>query len=72
MLSLSLYIYIYIYKPPKVTNEPITKILSNQFDLKLGQFTQKELDLVLRKIKNRKAARLDESTPRRIKDKEIR
>ena len=46
--------------PPKVTHEPITRIISNQLDIKLGQFTQEELDSVLRKIKNRKAAGLDE------------
>ena len=32
-------------------------------DIKLGPFTQEELDSVLRKIKNRKAARLDEIPP---------
>ena len=32
-------------KPLKVTDEPITKIISNQ----LEQFTQEELDLVRRK-----------------------
>ena len=41
-------------------DEPITKIVSNQLDIKLGQFTQEELDSVLRKIKNRKVAGLDE------------
>ena len=50
-------------KLPKVTLEPITKILSNQLEIKLGQFTQEELDSVLRKIKNRKVARLDEIPP---------
>ena len=50
-------------KPPKVTHEPITKIISNQLDIKLGQFTQEEPDSVLRKIKNRKAAGLDETPP---------
>ena len=45
--------------PPKVTPETITRINNKQLDIKLGQFTQ-ELDSVLRKIKNRKAARLDE------------
>ena len=34
-----------------------------QFDIKLGPFTQEELDSVLRKIKNRKAAGLDEISP---------
>ena len=46
--------------PPKVTHEPITRIISKQLDIKLGPFTQEELDSVLRNIKNRKAAGLDE------------
>ena len=46
--------------PPKVTHEPINRIISKQLDIKLGPFTQEELDSVLRKIKNRKAAGLDE------------
>ena len=49
--------------PPKITHEPITRIISKQLDIKLGLFTQEELDLVLRKIKNRKAAMLDEIPP---------
>ena len=36
------------------------RIISKQLDIKLGQFMQEELDLVLRKIKNRKVAGLDE------------
>ena len=56
-------------KTPKVTDEPIAKIIRNQFDIKLEQFTQEELVSELRKIKNRKAAGLDE-IPR--EDKEIR
>ena len=42
-----------IYKEthPKVTQEPITRIISKQLDIKLGLFTQEELDSVL---KNRK------------------
>ena len=39
--------------PPKITPEPITRIISKQLDIKLGPFTQEELDSVLRKIKNR-------------------
>ena len=35
--------------PPKVTHEPIPRIISKQLDIKLGPFT-KELDSVLRKI----------------------
>ena len=49
--------------PPKVTHEPITRIISKQLDIKLGPFTQEELDSVHRKIKNRKAAGLDEIPP---------
>ena len=41
--------------PPKVMNEPITRIISKQLDIKLGLFTKEGLDSVLRKIKNRKA-----------------
>ena len=44
----------------KIPEKPITKTISNQLDIKLGLFTQEELDVVLRKIKNRKAAELDE------------
>ena len=49
--------------PPKVTHEPITRIISKQLDIKLGPFTQEELDAVLRKIKNRKATGLDKIPP---------
>ena len=49
--------------PPKITHEPITRIISKQLDIKLGPFTQEELDSVLRKIKNRKVAGLDEIPP---------
>ena len=44
----------------KVTDKLIIKIINNLLDIKLGQFTQEELSLVLTKIKNRKAATLDE------------
>ena len=37
--------------------KPITRIISKQLDIKLGPFTQEELDSVLRKIKNRKSCR---------------
>ena len=49
--------------PPKITHEPITRIISKQLDIKLWPFTQEELDSVLGKIKNRKAAGLDEIPP---------
>ena len=42
--------------PSKITHEPIPTIISKQLDIKLGPFTQAELNSVLRKIKNRKAA----------------
>ena len=45
---------------PKVTLEPITRIICIQLDIKLRQFTQEELDSVLRKIKYRKVTGLDE------------
>ena len=48
--------------PLKVTHEPITRIIRKQLDIKLRLFTQ-ELDSVLKKIKNRKAAGLDEIPP---------
>ena len=49
--------------PPKVTHEPLMRIISNELDIKLGPLTQEELDLVQRKIKNRKAVGLDEISP---------
>ena len=52
-----------LVKPPKVTHEPITKIISKKLDIKLGQFTEEEFDLKLKKIKNRKAAGLNEISP---------
>ena len=48
--------------PLKVTHEPITTIFSKQLDIKLGPFT-KELESVLRKIRNWKVAGLDEIPP---------
>ena len=37
--------------PPKITHEPITRIISKQLDIKLGPFTQEELDSVSEKLK---------------------
>ena len=48
---------------PEITDEPITRIISKQLDVKLGPFTKEELDSVLGRIKNRKAAGLDEIPP---------
>ena len=50
-------------KLPKVRNKPIRKIICKHLDIKLGQFMQEGLDSGLRKIKNKKAARLDEIPP---------
>ena len=51
-------------KPTEIrTNPPITRIISKQLDIKLGPLTKEEHDSVLRKIKNRKAAGLDEIPP---------
>ena len=44
----------------KVTDKSITKIINNQLDIKLGQFTQAELNVILTKIKHRKVTSLDE------------
>ena len=49
--------------PLKVTHEPITRIISKQLDIELGLFPQEALDSILKKIKNRKAAGLDEIPP---------
>ena len=49
---------IYSETPRKLHMKPITRIISKQFDIKLGQFMQEELDSVFRK-KNRKAAVLE-------------
>ena len=49
--------------PPKFTHELITRNTRKQLDIKLEPFTQEELDSVLEKIKNRRAAGLDEIPP---------
>ena len=48
-------------------NPPITRIISKQLNIKLGPFTKEKLDSVLRKIKNRKAAGLDEIPPQKYR-----
>ena len=58
--------------PPEVTHEPVTRIISKQLDIKQGPFTQEELDSVLKKNKNRKAAGLDEIPPEVWEDQTIR
>ena len=49
--------------PPKITDEPITRIINKLLDIKLVSFTKEELYSVLKKIKNRKATGLDEIPP---------
>ena len=49
--------------PPKVTHKPITRTISKQLDIEQGSFTLEELDSVLRKIRNRKAAGQDKIPP---------
>ena len=46
--------------PPKITEKPITKIINCQLDIKIGQFTQNKINVVLSKIKIRKATSFDE------------
>ena len=52
-------------------NKYILKIISNQPDIKLGQFTQEGLCSVLKKIKNSKALKV-EKIPQKYQDKGIR
>ena len=59
-------------KTPKETYKPITKIINNQLDIKFGQFSLNEFDIVQTKIKNRKAVGLDKIPPELWKSKEIR
>ena len=39
---------------PKVTEKPIPKIINSQLKIQQGQFTQEELNVVLRKLKEEK------------------
>ena len=34
--------------PPEITDKPIPKIINRQVEIKLGQFTEEELDRVLK------------------------
>ena len=49
--------------PPEVTHELIMRIISKQLDIKLGPFIQEKFDSILRKIKNRKVAGVNEIPP---------
>ena len=46
----------------KVTDKPIKKV-NSQLDIKLGQFMEEELNIVLTKIKSRKATGPDKIPP---------
>ena len=48
---------------PDVSDTPIEQIIDNTLDVKLGHFTPDELNVVLKKIKNNKAAGLDNIPP---------
>jgi len=50
-------------KPPKIIENNTQKIIDRQLDIKLGDFTTEELNEVLKKLKSRKAAGLDEIPP---------
>ena len=45
---------------PEITAKPIQKFINCQLDIKLGQFSEEELDAVLKTIKSRKTAGLEE------------
>ena len=49
----------------------MTKIIKNQLDIKLGQFIQEELDVLLIKIKNRKSTDLHKIPPEIWKTKKF-
>ena len=49
--------------PPKITQEPITRIISKQLDFKLDRSHKKNSTRFSEKIKNGKAAGLDEIPP---------
>ena len=45
--------------PPDITNEPIKRIVVNELNIQKGNFTAKELDIVLQKLQNGKSPGLD-------------
>ena len=49
---------------PKVSDKPKTKIINSQLNIKERQFTEEELNVVLSKIKSRKAAGLNKILPK--------
>ena len=55
----------------KVSNKPIAKIINSQPDIKLGQLTKEEHNVVLTKIKSRKGAGLNKIPPEVWKTKKF-
>ena len=53
------------------TYKPITKIFNCQLDIKVRQFTEKELDILLTKLKSRKVAGCNEILPEVWKTKKF-
>ena len=43
------------WKPSKITPESIQKIINRQIDIKLGKFSRDELDVKLKKKKEKKS-----------------
>ena len=73
-MAIYIYIYIYIYKdfrsrknilrnPSQITDKPTKENFHDQLDIKFEYFTEDELETVLKTIKSRKAACLDEILP---------
>ena len=58
-------------KSPKVTDKSNTKNINYQLNTEVEQFTQEELDIAQTKIKNRKAAGLDEIPPEVWKERKF-
>ena len=46
-------------KAPIVSDSTIEKVIEHELEIKIGPFNELELDLVLKKLKNKKAAGLD-------------
>ena len=50
-------------KAPVIKDQPIQQIIDNELPIKKGPFSEEELETVLKKLKNKKAPRLDEIPP---------
>ena len=55
----------------KITEKPIPKITHSQLDIQQGQITKEKRNLVLTKIKSRKATNLDEILPKTWKRRKL-